>query len=103
MATRQRQRLPSKQQLAVLELLLGASAPHGYDIMKATGLGPGTLYGLLKRLHDEGYLSRQSEVVEGRNRICYQLSERGLRYAERALIEAEYEEALRAGARLETP
>ncbi len=43
-----RSRVPSKQQIRVLEVLLDSSA-YGYDMMKALGIGPGTLYGLLKR------------------------------------------------------
>jgi DNA-binding PadR family transcriptional regulator len=97
-----RYRTPSPQQVAVLKGLLGRDCSHGYDLMKLSGLGPGTLYGLLKRLHEEGYLMKRSEVVDGRNRVQYRLNERGLAYAERALFEAEYEAAQR-GATLEAP
>jgi DNA-binding PadR family transcriptional regulator len=68
---------------------------YGYDIMKSTTLGPGTLYGVLKRLFDEGYLSKSAELVNGRCRVSYQLTETGIHYAERSLIEDEYEEAVR--------
>ncbi len=94
-----RSRVPSPQQVAVLSCLLKAGA-HGYDLMKATGLGPGTLYGLLKKLYDEGFVTRQSSVVEGRNRVAYELTLAGLHYAERKVLEGEYEAALKG---LEAP
>ncbi len=94
--TAKRTRVPSEQQLLLLEAFLKSNEPvHGYDLMKATDLGPGTLYGVLKRYFDDGYLRRSTEIVQGRNRISYTLSERGLHYAKRALLEAEYERALK--------
>jgi DNA-binding PadR family transcriptional regulator len=90
-----RYRVPSEQQLLLLETFLKSSEPvHGYDLMKATDLGPGTLYGVLKRYFDDGYLERTTEIVQGRNRISYTLTERGAHYAKRALLEAEYERAV---------
>ncbi len=90
-----RTRVPSEQQLLLLETFLQSPGPtHGYDLMKATDLGPGTLYGVLKRYFDDGYLERTTAIVQGRNRISYQLTERGLHYAKRALLEAEYERAV---------
>lgn len=38
---------------------------HGYD------LGPGTLYPMLHKLEQVGYLKRQDEVVEGKMRKYY--------------------------------
>jgi DNA-binding PadR family transcriptional regulator len=91
-----RTRVPSEQQLLLLETFLQSDGPtHGYDLMKATDLGPGTLYGVLKRYFDDGYLRRSTEIVQGRNRISYELTERGLHYAKRALLEAEYERAVK--------
>jgi DNA-binding PadR family transcriptional regulator len=90
-----RSRIPSPQQILVLEAILAREPRYGYDLMKATGLGPGTMYGLLRRLHDDGHLVRDTEMVEGRARARYRLTDRGRRYAERALIEEEYERALR--------
>lgn len=90
-----RHRVPSPQQILVLAAILEREPRYGYDLMKATGLGPGTMYGLLKRLHDDGYLVRDTEVVDGRARARYRLTVSGRRYAERALIEDEYERALR--------
>jgi DNA-binding PadR family transcriptional regulator len=93
--TSKRTRVPSEQQLLLLETFLQSQGPtHGYDLMKATDLGPGTLYGVLKRYFDDGYLKRTTEIVQGRNRISYELTERGLHYAKRALLEAEYERAV---------
>ncbi len=93
--TNKRTRVPSEQQLLLLETFLKSGEPvHGYDLMKATDLGPGTLYGVLKRYFDDGYLERTTEIVQGRNRISYTLTARGLHYAKRALIEAEYERAV---------
>lgn len=93
--TQKRTRVPSEQQLLLLETFLKSDGPtHGYDLMKATDLGPGTLYGVLKRYFDDGYLERSTEIVQGRNRISYTLTERGTHYAKRALLEAEYERAV---------
>jgi DNA-binding MarR family transcriptional regulator len=92
-----RTRVPSEQQLLLLETFLKSDGPtHGYDLMKVTDLGPGTLYGVLKRYFDDGYLQRSTEIVQGRNRISYRLTERGLHYAKRALLEAEYERGIAA-------
>lgn len=92
-----RYRVPSARQIEVLRVFMAQQArdTHGYDIMKATGIGPGTLYGLLKRLSDDGYLSKNAEIVAGRCRIGYRLTESGKHYAERALIENEYEEGIK--------
>lgn len=99
MRRKKRTRVPSPQQIKVLEALLGPKPRYGYDLMKETRLGPGTMYGLLKRLHDEGYLARSTELVEGRARARYLLTDAGRHYAERALIEEEYERAVRSAAR----
>ena len=92
--TAKRSRIPSGQQIKVLEQLLATEA-YGYDMMKQLGLGPGTLYGLLKRLHDEGYLAKHTEVIAGRCRISYSLTPLGRSYAQRAIIEHEYEEGIK--------
>ncbi|CAN5823181.1 hypothetical protein BH24DEI2_BH24DEI2_09870 [soil metagenome] len=90
--TKRRYRIPSRQQVRVLQALLRCrdQGSHGYDL-KATALSPATLYGLLKRLHDEGYLSKLEQTVDGRCRLCYTLTRVGLHYAERILLEDEYE------------
>lgn len=92
---RKRTRIPSEQQLFLLKLLVDSADPvHGYDMMKSSDLGPGTLYGLLKKLFEEGHLHRHSQIVQGRCRISYQLTEKGLHYAKRALLEAELERGI---------
>jgi PadR family transcriptional regulator PadR len=46
-------------------------ARHGYD------LSPGTLYPLLHSLEKQGYLTRTDQVVEGRVRKYYTITEEG--------------------------
>ncbi len=100
---KRRYRIPSRQQVRVLRALLACrdDGSHGYDLMKTTALSPATLYGLLKRLHDEGYLSKREQTVGGRCRLSYSLTKAGLRYAERALLEHEYERGAASLASLE--
>ncbi|HYI61028.1 MAG TPA: PadR family transcriptional regulator [Acidimicrobiales bacterium] len=59
---------------------------HGYGIIQrvrdltggALRLGPGTLYGALDRLTSEGQVTAtRTEVVEGRERRYYRLTDRG--------------------------
>ncbi len=100
MKRRKRTRVPSQQQVAVLRALL-EGASHGYEMMKGTQVGPGTLYGLLKRLFDEGYVNKSTEVVSGRCRVLYTLTEAGAHYAERALLEDELERGVALYAPLE--
>ena len=95
MAKRKRTRVPSAQQIKVLKLLLAHTDTHGYDMMKRLSIGPGTLYGLLKRLTDEGYVQKSAEIVDGRCRIAYRLTVDGVQYAERAILEDEYEQGIR--------
>ena len=100
---KRRYRIPSRQQICVLHALLKYrdEGSHGYDLMKTTALSPATLYGLLKRLYDEGYLNKLEQTVDGRCRLHYRLTEVGLHYAERALLEHEYERGAANLARLE--
>ena len=103
MIKKKRYRIPSSQQLELLQSLLdGGAGCYGYTLMKATGLRQATLYGLLKRLYEEGYLLKESVVVAGRCRIQYGLTSTGLHYAQRALLEAEYERAV-SSPNMETP
>jgi PadR family transcriptional regulator PadR len=53
-------------------------ASHGYD------LSPGTLYPILHKLEDQGYLQSEKRVVEGKVRRYYTATPAG----EEALIEA---------------
>ena len=90
---KRRYRIPSPQQLELLSTLLECAddGTHGYTVMQQTDLSPATLYGLLKRLFEDGYLSKDTQTVGGRRRVCYRLTHAGRHYAERALLEDEYE------------
>lgn len=82
----QRNRPPSEQTTAVLLVL--AQAPtewhYGYDLCQQTGLKAGTLYPILMRLADRGFLetSWESDVPVGRPpRHLYRLTGTGLELA----------------------
>ena len=56
---------------------------YGVEILEELGrhgyrLSPGTLYPTLHRLASEGYLQRRSEVVAGKVRKYYTITDRGL-------------------------
>jgi PadR family transcriptional regulator PadR len=53
----------SSQTVAVLQALRGCGRTwsYGYDLSKVTGLKSGTLYPILMRLHDEGWLENKWE------------------------------------------
>ena len=53
----------SSQTIAVLNALQKSSKvwTHGYELSKITGLKSGTLYPILLRLHDEGWLEAKWE------------------------------------------
>ena len=86
--------------LPVLQLLLSLSAgdKHGYAIMKEverdtqgrTRLGPGTLYGAIKRLLEHGLIEesgeRVDEALDDQRRRYYRLTGRG-----RQVLRAELE------------
>jgi PadR family transcriptional regulator PadR len=77
--------------LAVLTLLVGRATNwhYGYDLSKVTGLKSGTLYPILTRLHDGGWLETQwQEATEpGRPpRHLYRLTPSGLTEAKKALL-----------------
>jgi DNA-binding PadR family transcriptional regulator len=77
--------------VTVLDELLRAPAKwrYGYDLMKATGLAAGTLYPILARLSDYGWLesSWDDPAVEGRPpRHQYKLTPNG-RIGARAMRE----------------
>ncbi len=70
----------------VLALLLDAPQVwrHGYDISQRTGLKSGTLYPLLMRLHDRGFLEARWQGADrpGRPpRHAYRLTGEGRRLA----------------------
>ncbi|WP_225730293.1 MULTISPECIES: PadR family transcriptional regulator [unclassified Nocardia] len=79
-------RRPSAQTRLVLDALriAGREWRHGYDLARATGLAPGTLYPILGRLTDRGLLESrwEEDPPTGRpRRHLYRLSEPGRGYA----------------------
>ena len=80
----------SSQTVAVLHALKGSgrSWRYGYDLSKVTGLKSGTLYPILTRLHDEGWLENTWEQTPepGRPpRHLYRLTAAGSLAANEAL------------------
>ena len=85
----------------VLQMLLDAPTDevYGLQVVRATGLGAGTVYGILRRLENEGLLDTHWEQVDpadaGRPpRYYYRLNGEGARVARRET--APQERALRA-------
>jgi PadR family transcriptional regulator PadR len=79
-------RKSSQQSLAVLFVLLEQSRTwrHGYDLAKATNLQSGTLYPILARLEDRGYLESkwlESTQVGRPPRHAYRLTAVGVAFA----------------------
>ncbi|MGB3166940.1 MAG: PadR family transcriptional regulator [Alteraurantiacibacter sp.] len=77
-----RTRRPSQATRAVLFALAERVAHwhHGYDLMQATGVASGTLYPMLMRLTDQGFLEAKWEPspLEGRPpRHAYRLTVAG--------------------------
>ena len=91
----------SRQTLAVLAALMEQPRTweHGYELSKGTGLKSGSLYPILIRLSDQGYLDSRWEQAEqsGRPpRHVYRLTARGLALAREQLkVAAESEFGLR--------
>jgi PadR family transcriptional regulator, regulatory protein PadR len=57
---------------------------YGYELLKRTGIKSGTLYPLLMRLHDQGFLEaewRPAEVAGRPQRHAYRLTAKGLALA----------------------
>jgi PadR family transcriptional regulator PadR len=82
----------SPQTLAVLELLLASprSWHYGYALIQRTGLKSGTLYPILLRLADQGWLDTQWSQPEepGRpRRHTYRLTAEGAKSARERLAE----------------
>jgi DNA-binding PadR family transcriptional regulator len=82
-----RVRTPSRQTRDVLAVLLQRPGEwrHGYELAKLAGLSSGTLYPLLIRLHDRGYLEAQwmpPEIPGRPQRHAYRLSSRGVAFAQ---------------------
>lgn len=79
----------SPQTVAVLVELLREQPEwrHGYDLARRTGLASGTLYPILARLAEQGFLERQweQEPVAGRPpRHLYRLTGNGAELARAA-------------------
>ncbi len=62
--------------------LMEELARHGYEI------SPGTLYPTLHALAEEGYLTMEARVVEGRVRKYYTLTDAGREALEKARMQA---------------
>jgi DNA-binding PadR family transcriptional regulator len=61
---------------------------HGYDLLRQTGLASGTLYPLLMRLHEAGYLRARWEepgLAARAPRHSYQLTASGAAFARKLL------------------
>ena len=80
----------SSQTIAVLNALQksGKGWTHGYEVSKITGLKSGTLYPILVRLHDEGWLEAKWEPSseQGRPpRHLYRITAAGSREAKKTI------------------
>ena len=77
-----RVRRPSRQTVAVLDALAAKASDwsHGYDLCRALGLKAGTVYPILIRLAERGYVETawEQDVPQGRPaRHLYRLSATG--------------------------
>jgi len=84
----------SKQTLLVLQSFLEARASwqHGYELSQLTGLKSGTLYPLLMRLSEQGFLEdrwEESDIAGRPPRHAYRLSSQGRSFARAALSETQ--------------
>ena len=85
-----RERRSSTQTLSILEVLLAQPRAwrHGYDLSLETELKSGTLYPVLMRLHDRGFLDAKWEEskLPGRPpRRMYRLTAAGIAHAKSEL------------------
>lgn len=74
---------------------------HGYDLCKSTGLPSGTLYPLLIRLHEQGFLAAEwrPAAAPGRPpRHAYRLTPPGVALAASLEVRRADQAPLRAGA-----
>lgn len=102
----QRNRPPSKQAISVLLALADEPAAwrHGYDLCQQTGLRAGSMYPILMRLADRGFLDTtwESEVPAGRPpRHLYRLTQAGVDIARELREERAVKAAVRLRPRLE--
>ena len=82
----------SRQTRALLAVLLERAQTwrHGYDLSKETGLKSGTLYPLLVRLSDQGFLEARWQEAERPGlppRHAYRLTARGVALAQEQEID----------------
>lgn len=92
-----RHRAPSKSTCLILSNLC-TKPQYGYALMKATGLKSGTLYPILMRLTDRGFLTASWEEPQdlGRPpRQIYQLTSKGRAYVKEALSPDRFSPKLR--------
>jgi DNA-binding PadR family transcriptional regulator len=88
----------SLQTISVLRALkeIPGSWSYGYDLSKLTGIRSGTLYPILARFHDEGWLDTKWTDAEGPGRPprhLYRLTATGSREAARILSRRHHEKA----------
>ncbi len=81
-----RYRPPSPATIKLLTLLLEQpdAQRYGYELMKSSGLNSGTMYPILMRLHERGFLDAawRPPASEGRPpRHAYRLTDAGRAYA----------------------
>jgi PadR family transcriptional regulator PadR len=76
--------------LAVLQVLLHVDRPYGLEIIERTGLASGTVYPLLARLENEGWVISYWETEEptsrGPRRRFYEITVDGAERARAALL-----------------
>jgi DNA-binding PadR family transcriptional regulator len=81
----------------IVLLLLAQGPKTGYEIIKEmrsllAGVGaaasPGTVYPVLRRLEEEGYLEAREEPHGGRQRKVYYITEKGVEYLLRSAQKA---------------
>lgn len=102
--TNREQRIPSKQEVLLLEAFLFKpnSWRYGYDLERETGVAGGTIYPLLRKLYRDGYLEKSSDIFDGKPRNYYCLTERGLVFATERLELAEVERKCKDVSRKQT-
>lgn len=66
-----------------------ADETYGFELVKATGLPSGSVYPILRRLEDRGWLTAREEVIDPsarrpRHRVYYRLTAEGHRVAREA-------------------
>ena len=92
-------RKPSTATRQIFQAFLDAPSDetYGFELAEATGLPSGTVYPILRRLEDDGFIKSHWAEVEGktqrRRRRYYELTGEGRRAAQTAT--AEQREALR--------